>query len=251
MTPFQENYNIIEDYWLESCLNFIPYLLRDKAWVKMTLQINFYFWMPLKRLMSFHYMFVRKRKSSKIFDKAKVALLKLKTLPTLELLTTFQVIKCLVNIQKTYQKIKLRNLYLTLDCPFVLTLQTNNKNTLVKNCLKNITQMGKEILSTHNLFIKYNYVHSSQNPADLITWDWRQLSWKRTSIIRAPDLAGVTRRDLALIWKNKKKGEKKKRKKKKNGSYHFEFSTQNEKLVVHASAPRRTSVCDKLTKKIH
>ena len=59
----------------------------------------------------------------------------------------------------------------------------------------------------------------------------------------------VTRRDLALIWKNKKKGEKKKRKEKKNGSYHFEFSTQNEKLVVHASAPRRTSVCDKLTKK--
>ena len=49
-----------------------------------------------------------------------------------------------------------------------------------------------------------------------------------------------------LDLKNKKKGEKKKR---KNGSYHFEFSTQNEKLVVHASAPRRTSVCDKLTKK--
>ena len=54
--------------------------------------------------------------------------------------------------------------------------------------------------------------------------------------------------DEILPWfeKNKKK-EKKKRK--KNGSYHFEFSTQNEKLVAHASAPRRTSVCDKLTKK--
>ena len=49
-----------------------------------------------------------------------------------------------------------------------------------------------------------------------------------------------------LDLKNKKKGEKKKR---KNGSYHFEFSTKNEKLVVHASALRRTSVCDKLTKK--
>ena len=57
--------------------------------------------------------------------------------------------------------------------------------------------------------------------------------------------------DEILPWfeKNKKKGEKKKRKKKKNGSYHFEFSTQNEKLVVHASALHRTSVCDKLTKK--
>ena len=43
--------------------------------------------------------------------------------------------------------------------------------------------------------------------------------------------------------------EKTKRKEKKNGSYHFEFSTQNEKLVAHASAPHRTSVCDKLTKK--
>ena len=59
--------------------------------------------------------------------------------------------------------------------------------------------------------------------------------------------------DEILPWfekkKKKKKGEKKKKKKKKKGSYHFEFSTQNEKLVVHASAPRRTSVCDKLTKK--
>ena len=53
----------------------------------------------------------------------------------------------------------------------------------------------------------------------------------------------VTRRDLALIWKTKRK------KKRKNRSYHFEFSIQNEKLVVHALAPRRTSVCDKLTKK--
>ena len=47
----------------------------------------------------------------------------------------------------------------------------------------------------------------------------------------------------------KKQKERKEKKKKKNGSYHFEFSTQNEKLVAHASASRRTSVCDKLTKK--
>ena len=44
----------------------------------------------------------------------------------------------------------------------------------------------------------------------------------------------------------KQKERRKEEKKKKNGSYHFEFSTKNEKLVVHASAPRRTSVCDKL-----
>ena len=46
-----------------------------------------------------------------------------------------------------------------------------------------------------------------------------------------------------------KKQKERKKKQKKNGSFHFEFSTQNEKLVTHASAPRRTSVCDKLTKK--
>ena len=54
--------------------------------------------------------------------------------------------------------------------------------------------------------------------------------------------------DEILPWFEKTK-RKKRRKEKKNGSYHFEFSTQNEKLVAHASAPRRTSVCDKLTKK--
>ena len=56
--------------------------------------------------------------------------------------------------------------------------------------------------------------------------------------------------DEILPWfekKKKKKKRKKRRKEKKNGSYHFEFSTQNEKLVAHAWAPRRTSVCDKLT----
>ena len=52
--------------------------------------------------------------------------------------------------------------------------------------------------------------------------------------------------DEILPWFEKTK---RKKEKKKNGSYHFEFSTQNEKLVAHASAPRRTSVCDKLTKK--
>ena len=57
--------------------------------------------------------------------------------------------------------------------------------------------------------------------------------------------------DEILPWfeKTKRKKRKKTKKQKKNGSYHFEFSTQNEKLVAHASAPRRTSVCDKLTKK--
>ena len=57
--------------------------------------------------------------------------------------------------------------------------------------------------------------------------------------------------DEILPWfeKQKQKQKNKKKSKNKNGSYHFEFSTQNEKLVVHASAPRRTSVCDKLTKK--
>ena len=54
--------------------------------------------------------------------------------------------------------------------------------------------------------------------------------------------------DEILPWFEKTK-RKKRRKEKKNGSYHFEFSTQNEKLVAHASAPRRTSICDKLTKK--
>ena len=57
----------------------------------------------------------------------------------------------------------------------------------------------------------------------------------------------VLLQDEILPWFEKNK--KKRRKEKKNGSYHFEFSSQNEKLVAHASAPRRTSVCDKLTKK--
>ena len=60
-----------------------------------------------------------------------------------------------------------------------------------------------------------------------------------------PCINPLLKSDLNKKKKKKKKGEKKK----KNGSYHFEFSTQNEKLVVHVSAPRRTSVCDKLTKK--
>ena len=51
-----------------------------------------------------------------------------------------------------------------------------------------------------------------------------------------------TRSCLDLKKQKERKEEKKKTKK-------TEFSTQNEKLVAHAWAPCRTSVCDKLTKK--
>ena len=54
--------------------------------------------------------------------------------------------------------------------------------------------------------------------------------------------------DEILPWFEKQK-ERRKEEKKKKRKLPLRVLTQNEKLVVHASAPRRTSVCDKLTKK--
>ena len=98
-----------------------------------------------KKAYGFSVYAVGRGSSSLIFAKAKVAPLKTKTLPTLELLAVFLAIKCLSNILKTYQKMTFRNLYLAVDAQIVLSWllskQTNNKSIFVKHRLKDITQM--------------------------------------------------------------------------------------------------------------
>ena len=72
---------------------------------------------------------------------------------------------------------------------------------------------------------------------------------KRTGGLGKKKTSGDCYKTRSCFDLKKQNERRKEEKKKKNRSYHFEFSTQNEKLVAHASAPRRTSVCDKLTKK--
>ena len=78
---------------------------------------------------------VQNTKSSISFSKAKVAPVKSKTLPTLELLGVYLAVKCLPTLLKAYSHIKIDNIYLFIDTEVVLLwiisdkIQTKNLYT--------------------------------------------------------------------------------------------------------------------------
>ena len=86
---------------------------------------------------------VRQKSSEKlIFNTSKMAHLLSRTLPNLELLSVYLVIKCLLNSLKTYSNIVICNISIAVDTQIVLswvlsyTLKT--KNQFVMNRLKDI-----------------------------------------------------------------------------------------------------------------
>ena len=86
---------------------------------------------------------VQNSKSHLLFSKAKVAPMKPKSLPTLELLAVFLAIKCLLPLLKAYSRIKIRDVVISVDAQVVFSwLLSDNiktKNQFVRNRLKDKT----------------------------------------------------------------------------------------------------------------
>lgn len=59
--------------------------------------------------------------SSLVFSKAKVAPLKSKTVPRLELLAVFLAVKCLQMLLKVYSNVKFKNVFIVVDAQSILT----------------------------------------------------------------------------------------------------------------------------------
>ena len=113
-------------------------------------------------------------KSRLAFAKAKVAPMEPKSLPTLELLAVFLAIKCLLPLLKAYSRIRIGDIVISVDSQVVLSwLLSENiktKNQFVKNRLEDVHQTITELKEEKSLSVKFRYVHTDQNPADLLTW---------------------------------------------------------------------------------
>lgn len=133
-----------------------------------------------KKAYGFVAYFVQNGNSTLVFAKAKVAPLKSKTLPTLELLAVFLAVKCLGNILEMFSNISIKNTFVAVDAQIVLSWllseDAKTKNQFVRNRLKDISKIAKELVGEYSMPLKFKYIHTLQNPADLIT---RGLSFEK------------------------------------------------------------------------
>ena len=107
------------------------------------------------------------------FAKVKVAPTKPQTLPPLELLAGVLAIKCLLSLLKAYSQIRIGDIVISVDAQVVFSwLLLDNiktKNQFVKKWLKDIHQMIRKLKEEKSLSVKFRYVHTDRNPADLLT----------------------------------------------------------------------------------
>ena len=108
-----------------------------------------------------------------LFSKTKVAPLKSKTLPTLELLAVFLAMKCLMNILPTLQRTNVTEIILATDSQIVLSWILNervkSKNVFASNRVGDILNLKRLVKSEHALDCKFKFINSDCNPADLLT----------------------------------------------------------------------------------
>ena len=108
-----------------------------------------------------------------MFAKSRVAPVKTKTLPMLELLGVFLALKCLPLILESFPSIKFKDVTLAVDSQIVLqwllTDSVNTKSIFTRNRLKDISVFKKDLADKYGVFINFKYVASEDNPCDLIT----------------------------------------------------------------------------------
>jgi len=123
---------------------------------------------------------VQHRHPRLVFAKAKVAPLKAKTLPTLELMAIYLALKCLPTILDGCKSLIATRLYVATDAQvvlsWILSQSMASKSIFARNRLKDVLQMKDQIAARYGLETNFRYIHTSQNPADLIT---RGMSLKR------------------------------------------------------------------------
>ena len=111
--------------------------------------------------------------SSLLFSKCKSSPLKSKTIPTLELLSVFLALKCLITMLKFIPVKNIKDLFICVDAQIVLSwiLSKNvkTKNIFARNRIKDIVQMSDSITKDFDLTCKFKYVPTAENSADLVT----------------------------------------------------------------------------------
>ena len=108
-----------------------------------------------------------------LFAKPKVVPLIQKSLPTLELLSVFIAVQGLFSLLRIYNKFKINNIFIAVDAQVVLSWLLSDviktKNQFARNRIKDIHRMLKELDEKYKVPIKFRYVPTAQNPADMLT----------------------------------------------------------------------------------
>lgn len=111
--------------------------------------------------------------SNLIFAKSKVAPMKERTLPSLELLSVFLTFKCLDTLLSAFdpQTFKFVNVLVDAQCvlSWLLSEDSKSKNVFTKNRIKDIITKRKEIEAEFSIKIYFSYVNTLENPADMLT----------------------------------------------------------------------------------
>lgn len=148
---------------LARLINFIK-VSPDVLWMKHILQI-YIFCDASKRVYESVTYIVQNGRSALVFAKAKVTPLKFKTLPNLELLAVFLAIKCLWNILEMFSNIFIKNTFVAIDAqivlPSLLSEGVKAKNWFVKNRVKDISKMAKELLDKYSKPHNFKYMYYS------------------------------------------------------------------------------------------
>ena len=108
-----------------------------------------------------------------IFSKVKVTPMKSKSLPTLELLAVYLAMRSLSALLTALNSLKIDKIIIATDSQVALTWILDGKvktgNIFAQNRIKDINYYETKISSKFNVTVKYDYVHTSENPADLLT----------------------------------------------------------------------------------
>ena len=143
---------------------------------------------------------VQNHKTNLLFSKSKLAPLPPKSLPTLELLSSFLALKCVNNIIKepNFSQIKINKITIFSDSQvslaWLLKGSAPRKNVFVNNRLKDIRSLQQELAEIH-IPVEFKFTTGGDNIADIITrtTTTKQISERLIEWINGPQwiLSGV------------------------------------------------------------